>query len=187
MGTLILPSAAANLAKTMARQQVADEEFQQGGRAFDVRQQLRDHVAPDLAPQSVEPLPPAIPETAANSLVAMPLVASTAGPSSPAAVAILLKPAAPGGPVAATTMLDDREAKKAAKREQKRLLMQKLRGGLKRKTVANREAQDRGDEDERRITHHQKELKRAQNKRYREKEKATKAKAKAKAAGNDDD
>ena len=171
MGTLILPSAAANLAKTMARQQVADEEFQQGGRAFDVRQQLRDHVAPDLAPQSVEPLPPAIPETAANSLVAMPLVASTAGPSSPAAVAILLNPAAPGGPVAATTMLDDREAKKAAKREQKRLLMQKLRGGLKRKPVADNEL----DEDERAHIAHQKALKSARNRRCYETKKATKA------------
>jgi len=169
LGTLILPSAAANLAKTMARQQVADEEFQQGGRAFDVRQQLRDHVAPDLAPQSVEPLPPAIPETAANRLVAMPLVASTAGPSSAAAVAIQLNPAAPGGPVAATTMLDDREAKKAAKREQNRLRKQKERGGLKRKTVADSDDNEL-DEDERPITH-QKELRRVQNKRYHEKKK----------------
>ena len=160
-GTLILPSAAANLAQTMARQQVADEEFQQGGRAFDVRQQLRDHTAPDLIPQSVEPLPPAVPETVANSLVAMPLVASTTGPASKSSTTIPLNPAAPGDPVAATTMLDNREAKKAATRERKRLQKQRQRGGLKRKPVVDSE-----------LNAHQKALKSARNKRAYETRKA---------------
>ena len=66
-------------------------------------------------------------------------------------------------------MLDDRGAKKAAKREQNRLRKQKERGGLKRKTVADSDDNEL-DEDERPITH-QKELRRVQNKRYHEKKK----------------
>ena len=58
-------------------------------------------------------------------------------------------------------MLDNREAKKAATRERKRLQKQRQRGGLKRKPVVDSE-----------LNAHQKALKSARNKRAYETRKA---------------
>ena len=111
-GSFMLPGQVARLPDTVEREQIAFEEFKQGGLAFDTRNTLAANPPANLTPYPAEPVPPTVPATAANTVMPLPLAAS-----GPVGAVMPYDPAIPEpGPLAAPTVVNQTNATKEAKR-----------------------------------------------------------------------
>ena len=111
-GSFMLPGQVARLPDTVEREQIAFEEFKQGGMAFDTRNTLAANPPANLTPYPTERVPPTVPATAANTVMPLPLAAS-----GPVGAVMPYDPAIPEpGPLAAPTVVNQTNATKEAKR-----------------------------------------------------------------------
>ena len=112
MAPHVFPGQVARLPDTVEREQIAFEEFKQGGLAFDTRNTLAANPPANLTPYPAEPVPPTVPATAANTVMPLPLAAS-----GPVGAVMPYDPAIPEpGPLAAPTVVNQTNATKEAKR-----------------------------------------------------------------------
>ena len=119
-GSFMLPGQVAWLPDTVEREQIAFDEFKQGGMAFDTRNTLAANPPANLTPYPTECVPPTIPATAENTVMPLPLAAR-----GPVDAVMRYSPAIPApGPLAAPTVVNQtnetEEAKRAAACERQR-------------------------------------------------------------------
>ena len=119
-GSFMLPGQVARLPDTVEREQIAFDEFKQGGMAFDTRNTLAASPPANLTPYPTERVPPTIPATAENTVMPLPLAAR-----GPVDAVMRYSPAIPApGPLAAPTVVNQtnetEEAKRAAACERQR-------------------------------------------------------------------
>ena len=120
-GSFMLPGQVTLLPDTVEREQIAFEEFKQGGMAFDTRNTLAANPPANLTPYPAEPVPPTVPATAACTVMPLPLAAS-----GPVGAVMPYDPTIPEpAPLAAPTLVNRKKANdaawKAAEAERKRL------------------------------------------------------------------